>query len=209
MINIFIDTATFGCNLALFDDESVIAVHHEPIERGHAETINPLIERLLKDNNKTPQDIQNIYTTIGPGSFTGLRVGLTVAQFMGFSLKKPVHGLTTFQAFSCGLGVSKDRTILIETKRGDYYMQVMDKHHKPLSEPSVVQAKDVHGDVITGDAVERFLQEVDFSGDITHQSHIDIVSVLKAIQSQELDYYPAEAFYARDADVSKPKAGRL
>ncbi len=205
-MNIFIDTATFGCNLAIFNDNSVIVIHHEAKDRGHAEHIMPLIEGMLTEHNKTPQDIENIFVTVGPGSFTGLRVGLTTAQFMGFSLQKPVCGISTFQAFSCGYTRQGDRTVIVETKRSDYYMQVMDDTHKPLSEPLVVTPYNINGDAITGDAVNRFVEETGFSGECHHQNHTNIEAVIKAIQSNILDYYPVEAFYIRDADVSQPKA---
>lgn len=166
-MNIFIDTAVHGCNVTLFDDDKIIDTISEPVERGHAETFLPRVETLIQKNNKTPQDIENIYVTIGPGSFTGLRVGLTVAQFMGFSLKKPVHGITTFQAFSCGVDSNKNRMMLIETKRTDFYTQLMNANHNPIGEPCVLSANQINIDentIVTGDAVDRFISESGFVG---------------------------------------------
>jgi len=207
-MNIFIDTAVHGCNVALFDDDKIIDILSEPIERGHAETFLPRVETLIQKNNKTPQDIENIYITIGPGSFTGLRVGLTVAQFMGFSLKKPVHGITTFQAFSCRVDSDKNRMILVETKRTDFYTQLMDANHEPIGDPCVLTADQIQideGVIVTGDAVDRYISESGYKVQGINQSMIKPSDVVSAIQSNKLKTHPAEPFYIRDADVSKPK----
>jgi len=208
-MNIFIDTVVKGCNIALFDRDEILAYAQEPIERGHAEAILPLFQKLIHSINKTPQDIENIYVTIGPGSFTGLRVGLTVAQFMGFSLQKPVHGVTSFQSFSCGVEDDRDRLIVIETKRSDFYCQRMNKNHEPLTAAQSIPADQITISpdiIITGDAVERLIAEKNMQADYIAQEMISIPCVIDAIQNNRLHLHPAEAFYARDADVSTPKA---
>jgi len=209
-MNIFIDTSVKGCNIALFDDQSVLAMAQEPIERGHAETLLPLFENLAQSIGKTPNDIENIYTTIGPGSFTGLRVGLTTAQFMGFSLQKPVHGITTFQAFSAGCDGDQKRAVLIETKRSDYYVQIMDSNHNPVGEAQSVDAAEIEniidGDmIVTGDAIERLVSEINIKNKIVHQSMINIEKMVAAINSGCVDYRAPEPLYVRDVDVSQPK----
>ncbi len=210
-MNILIDTAVKGCNIVLFDDEAIIAMVHEPIERGYAEILLPLFQKLLGSCDKTPQDIDAIYTTIGPGSFTGLRVGLTTAQFMGFSLQKPVYGLTTFQAFSCGVKDPQNKFILIDTKRSDYYCQILDQNHIPMSEPQCLTTDHImplitENIMVTGDAVAKFIDETGVQGQTIQQDTIDIRSVVTAIQSGVLNFQKPEAFYIRDADVSKPKS---
>ena len=207
-MNVFIDTAVKGCNIALFDDKAIFAMVQEPIERGHAETIMPLLQNLLSNHSKTPQDINEIYVTVGPGSFTGLRVGLTVAQFIGYTLQKPVHGITTFQAFSCGVESDKDRVVVIETKRADYYTQAMTANHKPIGEPQSIVAKDINivdTMIVTGDAVQRLKSETAFKAEAVFQEMIDVPAVVNAIQHNALAFHKAEAFYIRDADVSQPK----
>jgi tRNA threonylcarbamoyladenosine biosynthesis protein TsaB len=211
-MNIFIDTALTGCNIALFDETAVMAKIQHPIDRGHAEAILPLFQQLMDDVGRSPQDVNFIYCNVGPGSFTGLRVGLAVAQFMGFSLQKPVHGITSFQAFSCGVGDSCNRMVLVETKRSDYYCQIMDGHHKPLMEAQSMSSTDIKDlieqydiSLITGDAINRFESEVDLNLDFINQSMINIEKTVQFIQSGKHDLFPPEAFYIRDADTSQPK----
>lgn len=212
-MDVFIDTAVKGCNIALFDDLSILVMAQEEIERGHAETLLPLYERLIHQIEKSVNDIDNIYVTIGPGSFTGLRVGLTVARFIGFSLGKPVHGITTFQAFSSAVEDDKNRLILVETKRSDYYCQLLDSSHMPLGEAQSIPCNDIktiidaQGSVlVTGDAVGRFVSETGMAGiPIISQPMINIEKTVQAIQKNMFSIHPADAFYIREADVSTPK----
>ncbi len=212
-MNIYIDTAVKGCNIALFDQDNILASVQKPIERGHAEAILPLYEELMKNIGKTPQDIENVYVSVGPGSFTGLRVGLSVARFIGFSLGIPVHGVTSFQAFSAHVKSDKDRCVVVETKRSDFYVQMFDKNYHTLNDPQSVSANDVAGIlekypdcIITGDAVDRLVTEApNLTQETQQQDMIAIDDVVMAIQSSAIKTIKPDAFYIRDADVSQPK----
>lgn len=89
MITLFIDTAK--------REEIIIGlkidgkVHKETIENGKAEEVLPLIERILKENKLKLKDLNAVEVNLGPGSFTGLRVGVSIANALGFTLKIPVN----------------------------------------------------------------------------------------------------------------------
>lgn len=87
MRTLVIDTATRACSVALFDDENVIAAAYEVIGRGHAERLLPLIAA-LPDNGKADRVMVNV----GPGSFTGIRVGVAAAKALGLAWHINVHG---------------------------------------------------------------------------------------------------------------------
>jgi tRNA threonylcarbamoyladenosine biosynthesis protein TsaB len=82
-----IDTATKACSVALYDDERVVASAYEVIGRGHAERLLPLIAALPELGKA-----DRIFVDVGPGSFTGIRVGVAAAKALGFAWKVPVHG---------------------------------------------------------------------------------------------------------------------
>ncbi|PCH99241.1 MAG: tRNA (adenosine(37)-N6)-threonylcarbamoyltransferase complex dimerization subunit type 1 TsaB [Alphaproteobacteria bacterium] len=209
---VFIDTAVKGCNVALADEGRIIAIHQEPIERGHAEIIIPIFEKLLSDNGRKPSDVQHVFVTVGPGSFTGLRVGLTTARFIGFTLNIPVKGISSFQSFSCGVSGGKDRLVLVETKRSDYYVQLLNSAHKALSEPQCIPTEGISNFVnahpnaiVTGDAVSRFVDEHGAIENAHQQDMIDLSAVAQTLCKADLETRAPEAFYIRDADVSQPK----
>lgn len=210
----FIDTAATGCHVAFADANGILAKRNLPIERGHAESLMPLYEECLHDTGKTVRDITEVYVTVGPGSFTGLRVGLTVARFIGFTLSVPVRGITMFQAFSCGVDGEQNRRVLIETKRSDFYTALLDHHHNLLDEPVCVNGEYDIADkknIITGDAVTRYCNETGQGNDarFIQQDSINTDRVVQAIIDRKLQTVTPDAFYIRDADVSQPKKHRI
>lgn len=210
---VFIDTACNGCNVALGDENGMMVCHQEPIDRGHADHIIPIFEKLLHDNGKASSDIDRVIVTVGPGSFTGLRVGITTARIMGMALDKPVHGITSFQSFSCGVNDDNDRLVIVETKRGDYYVQYLDANHKAQGEAASLPLDDLKTlinqnpmAIITGDAVQRLVAECsDIKNNLIQQDSIDLKTVTNVIGAGNLDLREPEAFYIREADVSQPK----
>lgn len=125
MRTLVIDTATRACSVALFDDEHLIAAAHEVIGRGHAERLLPLIAA-LPDKGKSDQLMVNV----GPGSFTGIRVGVAAAKALSLAWHVEVHG------YSClALVAAMGRTQLKEPApidvimtggHGEYFFEAFD-----------------------------------------------------------------------------------
>ena len=87
MRTLVIDTATRACSVALFDGNDLVSAQHEVIGRGHAERLLPLIAA-LPDSGKADQ----IFVNVGPGSFTGIRVGVAAAKALGLAWHIDVQG---------------------------------------------------------------------------------------------------------------------
>jgi tRNA threonylcarbamoyladenosine biosynthesis protein TsaB len=82
-----IDTATRACSVALFDGDNCIASFHEDLGRGHAERLVPMISE-LPDKGRADA----VHVNVGPGSFTGIRVGVSAARALALAWKAEVHG---------------------------------------------------------------------------------------------------------------------
>lgn len=93
-------------------------------ERGQAEFLVPMINNVVRNAGYTYNDFDRIAVTVGPGSFTGVRVGLSTAKALGLSLNKPVLGFDTLHVIAKAQKLERDTLILIDTKRGDFYGQV-------------------------------------------------------------------------------------
>src|ERR1051326_3399635 len=91
-----IDTALEACSAAVLDTASgKLTSESLPMVRGHAEALMPLIGRVMKAADVAFSALDRIAVTTGPGSFTGLRVGIAAARGIGLAATKPVVGLTT------------------------------------------------------------------------------------------------------------------
>src|SRR5262245_45908159 len=97
-----IDTALAACAAAVLDTETGVVLAGESItmERGHAEALMPLIERVMTQALMPFAELDRIAVTVGPGSFTGLRVGVAAARGIALAASKPAVGLSTLSAFA-------------------------------------------------------------------------------------------------------------
>jgi len=95
-----IETATPACSIALLRGEALVAERHEIVGRGHAERLVPAIDQLLMESDATPGAI---LVDCGPGSFTGVRVGLAAARALGFAWHAPVHGCSSLALIAATL----------------------------------------------------------------------------------------------------------
>ena len=102
MLILAIDTALDACAAAVLDTApaKVIAQESLPMKRGHAEALMPLIARVMKQSGIAFAALDRIAVTTGPGSFTGLRVGLSAARGIALAADKPVVGVTTLTAYA-------------------------------------------------------------------------------------------------------------
>jgi tRNA threonylcarbamoyladenosine biosynthesis protein TsaB len=123
-----IDTALEACAAAVFDSEadSLLATQSLLMARGHAESLLPLIARVMEQSGIEFGDLDRIAVTVGPGSFTGLRVGISAARGIALAAGKPAVGLSTLAAYAAPHVSTEDAVIIsaIDAKNGQVYLQV-------------------------------------------------------------------------------------
>lgn len=135
-----LDTALDACTAGLFEDDRQLACQSEPMGRGHQERIGILVRACVEASGGGFEAIDRIGVTVGPGSFTGLRVGLAFAQGLGAALDRPVIGLSTLQALAAsvpepaGQDCSGAVAAVIDARRGQVYLQTF-LDGEPLDAP--------------------------------------------------------------------------
>lgn len=129
-LTLALDTALAACSVALVSPDSVLATRHQPMERGQAEALVPLIAAVMAEADQTPSALGQVAVTIGPGSFTGLRVGLATARGLGVALGCPVRGVGVAETLADAVmddhgPATPDAPVLvlIDSKRGDLFVQ--------------------------------------------------------------------------------------
>ena len=115
-----IDTAAPRLQLALLMDQHVDTLV-EDMPQGQAERIFPAIDELLQRNGVTYAELGRIAVTTGPGSFTGLRIGLSAARGLGLALDISVVGIDTLTALSLIIPDGMEAVVLIDARRGEMY----------------------------------------------------------------------------------------
>lgn len=117
-----IDTALDACTVAVFEDGRSLAERSEAMARGHQERVGVLVRDAAAQAGGF-DGIDRIGVTVGPGSFTGLRVGLSFAQGLGAALGRPVVGISTLQALAASVEAAGPVAAVVDARRGQVYLQ--------------------------------------------------------------------------------------
>lgn len=142
-----IDTALEACSAAVLDTErgGILASESVAMVRGHAEALMPLVARVMHDATLEFSELDRIAVTVGPGSFTGLRVGVSAARGIAVAAGKPAVGLTTLAAYAAPYIAADDETPLlaaIDARNEQVYMQLFGTGGRPLTQPRLAPLRD-------------------------------------------------------------------
>ncbi|HUN53026.1 MAG TPA: tRNA (adenosine(37)-N6)-threonylcarbamoyltransferase complex dimerization subunit type 1 TsaB, partial [Candidatus Sulfotelmatobacter sp.] len=134
------DTALGACSVALVEHGAVLAGEQRLQRQGQAESLLPLIERVLGAAGRSYGELDLIAVTVGPGTFTGLRIGLAAARGLSLASGVPLAGVTTLEALAEGVPADAraGRTVLsaIDARRGEVYAQAFAA--APLGPPQLL-----------------------------------------------------------------------
>jgi tRNA threonylcarbamoyladenosine biosynthesis protein TsaB len=171
MILLAFDCSASACSAALRRDGATIAHERRVMERGHAEALVPLIEATLARAGVGFGDLDAVAATVGPGSFTGVRIGLATAHGLALALDIPVLGITTFEAVAHAaareVGGRSPCLVVLETKRADVYAQLLPAGGGALASPvaaapaAVAALLPAGPIVLAGDAAARVRPHLD------------------------------------------------
>ena len=133
----------------------MLAARSEPMERGHQERLAGMVRDTIAEASVSFDALDRIGVTVGPGSFTGLRVGLAFAKGLGLALNIPCVGVVTLEALAASVTASGVVAAIIDARRGQLYLQLF-RDGEPLALPQALtpteaQARldDARGDPIT------------------------------------------------------------
>ena len=131
MISLFIDTSLADVSIALLKENKLLSQIHNNIPGEHSIYVTKYIEDILKDNNLSPKDVDEIIVVNGPGSFTGIRIGVTIAKIFAYIRKIRIVTISSLKARAIG---HTGEYILskIDAKHGNYYVGPVSYTHLTL-----------------------------------------------------------------------------
>jgi tRNA threonylcarbamoyladenosine biosynthesis protein TsaB len=221
MLILAIDTALDACAAGVLDTDAgkLIAHQSQAMKRGHAEALMPLIARVMKEPGISFATLDRIAVTTGPGSFTGLRVGLSAARGIALAAGKPVVGLTTLTAYAAPVvSQNGEQPVIsaIDARHDQVYFQVVSGDGSSLIQPrvgSVDEALDAArfgAPHLVGNAAQiladRWPADVPPPVKVDPQPAPDITWVAWLGAAVTPDTAPARPFYLRAPDAKLPKA---
>ena len=149
-----IDTSTRTTAIGLIEDDEVLAEYNLRGRVSHSESVTDMIEEIFKKFEFSLEDIDLIAVGLGPGSFTGLRIGITIAKVLAFSLDKDLIGVSSLVAN--GMSDYGKVAAIVDARRGNVYGSIIDNDKDPevLFEDSLLP-------------FERFKEELDKYDEVT------------------------------------------
>jgi tRNA threonylcarbamoyladenosine biosynthesis protein TsaB len=141
------DTATPYVTVALYDGEEAVAERWSELRMKHGEQLAPLIEGVMTDAGVVRQDLTALAVGVGPGPFTGLRVGLVTARTLAFALQIPVYGVCSLDVLAVEAAhgrepIGADFVVATDARRKEVYLASYDDRGRRLDGPVVLRPAD-------------------------------------------------------------------
>lgn len=223
-----IETSTSVCSVAIAKEGKVLAYRVSPGERSHATLLTPYIEEVLESSGISVEDLDGIAVCKGPGSYTGLRIGISTAKGMAYALNKPLIAIGTLICMVNGLKAElpyllNDKNTLLcpmlDARRMEVYLALYDNELKTELE--------VRAEIINEHSFQNFLRDrkIVFFGDgmekcrnvIRHEnavfvenfnplaSYLSEISYSYYLNNKFVDIAYFEPFYLKDFIATTPK----
>lgn len=216
-----IETSTKNCSVSIADNGKIVAM--KELNNGnysHAEVLHPFIEDILKEAGMLIGELEGVAVSKGPGSYTGLRIGVSAAKGLSFALNIPLISIDTLHSLSHAITVEAGTIVpMLDARRMEVYAAVFDKTHK--------QIRTIEAEIIEDSSFSEYLAlgKVYFLGDgaqkcketITHKNAIfvsdkfpsseqmAVLSHEKFLRKETEDLAYFEPFYLKDFIVIPEK----
>lgn len=178
-----IDTSSKICSVSILENNDVILEKHTNDEKTHSQNLMPLVDELFKESNLSLDDINLLSCCLGPGSFTGIRIGIATVKAFADAKKIPVVGVTSLESLAYNIDRSGLIVSLIDAKNdnvyysmfsfdGDDYNQIGD--YKADTIKNVLDSLSIYDDVILfvgdgsklhRDKIQTFIKNPEFASE--------------------------------------------
>jgi tRNA threonylcarbamoyladenosine biosynthesis protein TsaB len=137
-----LDTAAGACSVAIRHEGGVLQHRLAEMTHGHAEALMPMVREVMDAAGASFTDLDAIAVTVGPGAFTGIRIGLAAARGMALAARLPTLGVTTLEALAHAVPeeerAGRNVLALIDSRRRDLFAQLFDAGLSPEGEPEII-----------------------------------------------------------------------
>ncbi|MCL7491828.1 tRNA (adenosine(37)-N6)-threonylcarbamoyltransferase complex dimerization subunit type 1 TsaB [Streptomyces sp. MCA2] len=220
MLLLALDTATPAVTVALHDGTRVLAESRQVDARRHGELLLPAVDRVLAEAGLKLDAVSDIVVGVGPGPYTGLRVGLVTAATFGSALGVPVHGLCTLDGLAYASGLTEPFVVATDARRKEVYWARYEASPSPgdaaprtitrLTEPAVDRPADIADQVAGVPAVGAgaLLYDTVFTGvrreGPEHQSAGALATLAAGKLAAGEELPPPQPMYLRRPDAQVP-----
>lgn len=163
---LLIDTSTSNILVSIIDNNNILYKYHELIKVDMSSKIMPIIDEGLKQINLNINDIDKIFVVNGPGSFTGIRVGVTVAKTIAWALKKDIIPISSLELMATTNTDKKYLVPMIDARRGNVFTAIYDKELNCINKDKLIN-------------MEEFIKNLDNQYEFVSYDDIKIENLIK------------------------------
>ncbi|WP_321539460.1 tRNA (adenosine(37)-N6)-threonylcarbamoyltransferase complex dimerization subunit type 1 TsaB [Flavobacterium piscinae] len=187
-----IETSTKNCSVALAKDgEAVVCKEIAEMGYSHAEKLHVFIEEILSEANLQFSDLNAIAVSQGPGSYTGLRIGVSAAKGLCYALDIPLIAVDTLEVLASQISIEEGLIIpMIDARRMEVYSAIFDKNYQKI--------RDTKAEILTQESFSELNQMIYFVGDSSQKA--------KTIIQKENFIFAENVIYPSANQMTKKKA---
>jgi len=207
MIDLFIDTSLSYIRIALLKNNKILDYVNEKVDKDLSKLFDVKLNDLFSKNNLNYNDVDKIYAVTGPGSFTGIRVGLTFVKILAWSLKKDVIPVSELQVLASTSFDSKYVVPLIDARRGFVYAGLYDCDLNPLMTDRYISLKDLFDIINLEDVIFVSHDSFDFT---VFSPDINFLKVMvKNCDSKMINAHVLQPNYLKNTEAEENFKRRL
>ncbi len=171
---LYIDTSSNFLYTGIVDNDKLLIEQSEKLEQNLSKNALPEIAKMFEEVNIKPNDIDKIIVVDGPGSFTGIRIGITIAKIYAYALKKDITTVSSLEVMAVSNENASYYVTLIDARRGFVYGAIYDSNYKEIFEKSYIKLEIIKNElkkldnylIITNDEIDIEGKKVTYKPDI-------------------------------------------
>ena len=211
-----LETATPSCSVALVHNGEVLACEEDPKGQNHSEKITLFIDSVMKKAGISYNDLDAVAVSMGPGSYTGLRIGVSTAKGLCYAVSKPLIAIPTLEAMAYGVephGRAALRVPMIDARRMEVYAAIFDENINKIKDTEAViidgnsfaDLKKDHHLYLFGDGADKCAELFENDDKITvikefycSARYMNVIAQRKLDAKDFVDVAYFEPFYLKD-----------
>ena len=181
MINLFIDTSMANVSISIVKDNKILSIIQEEIPNEHSKYATSYVKKVIDDAGIDANDIDNILVVNGPGSFTGVRIGVTIAKTYGYLINKEIIPVSSLKSLAISSNMNGNVMSVITANRSSYYVGIYDGEYNNIVDEEFVSREKLLELI---DKYNPYIVSNDFNVVSVHKLNKVNLDVLKIV-----DYY--------------------
>ena len=141
MISLFIDTSTSNVSISIIKDNKILSILEEDIPNEHSKYATSYVKKVLDEAKIDANDIDNILVVNGPGSFTGVRIGVTIAKTYGYLIDKYLIPVSSLKSLALSTNYCNVVMSVIKANKNNYYVGIYDREYNNIIEEQFINSE--------------------------------------------------------------------